>query len=265
MTNRRFVNNATSKFLRSDVEDNLLTWVKYVGADWHHKQWGNVLRCVENGEDVYRNLYGKSFYGWFAENPHESAVFDAGMIGLSAISDKPIAAAYPFGQYKSLLDIAGGVGGQLATILGAYPALKGSLLELEPVIRQAQQQYSFLQPYADRLQYVCGDFFAAVPSGYDLYFLKSIIHNWDDESATRILKNIAAAMQPASKLLLGELVINPPNQQHFSKLLDIAMLTLTGGRERSQEEYRVLLAQSGLRLTRVIPTASPYSMIEATK
>jgi hypothetical protein len=262
---QRFANNAASKFLRSDVEDNLLQWVRYVGAEWHHKQWGDILNCMKDGQDVYRHLYGKRFYEWFAEHPEESATFDAGMTGLSAISDKPIAAAFPFGKFGSVLDVAGGIGGQLATILGAYPTLKGGVLDLEPVIRQAQGKDGPLHRYADRAQFVAGSFFDSIPGGFSLYMLKSIIHNWEDESAVRILRNVANAMPPNGRALIAELVVNQPNKRHFGKLLDIAMLALTGGLERTKKEYAALLQKAGLKLVRVLPTASPYSILEAAK
>lgn len=263
LPNRYFETNRYGRTLETDKEEGLLTFVNFVGAKWHHEQWPHLKNSIENNQDLYQNLYNKSYYEWYDENPEKATVFNEGMIGLSAISDRPIAAAYNFKAHTSILDIAGGEGGQLGTILGAYPHLKGGLFELPSVINSIDN-YPQLSACKARVSLIEGDFFKSkFPDDYDIYFMKSIIHNWNDEQAIQILTHVRKAMHHKAKLLLAEAVLTTPNKYELGKLLDIGMLCMTGGLERTQAEYTALFTQANLKLTRVIATASPYSIIEA--
>jgi len=163
-----------------------------------------------------------------------------------------------------LVDIAGGQGRLLTAILEANPSLKGILFDMSHVIEGAKESDA-IKGLGSRLELTTGDFFVAVPASADAYIMKHIIHDWDDERALKILGNIMNVMQPNGRVLLVESVITPANEQDFGKLLDIEMLVSPGGKERTADEYKELFAQAGLKLTRIVPTKSPYSVIEAVK
>jgi len=161
-----------------------------------------------------------------------------------------------------VVDVGGGSGNLLGTILLANPGLRGVLFERPQVIPDAEQNLS-MAGVADRCEIVGGDFLESVPEGGDIYIVSHCIHNWDEQSCVRILENCRRAMQPGGRLLIVEAVVSPGDEPDPAKFLDLAMLVVPGGQERSEEEYRVLLEKAGLRLTRVVPTRTSASLIEA--
>ena len=204
-------------------------------------------------------------FEYFAKMPESAAVFDAAMTSISTWESKAVVAAYDFSGINTLVDVAGGHGLMIATILKANRRMRGILFDLPHVTAGAT---ALLQSggVADRCQIVSGDFFASVPEGGDAYIMKHIIHDWDDDRASQILQNCHRAMQPGGKVLIVDAVIPPGNSAHFGKLLDLEMLVLTPrGRERTQAEFRELLKRSGFRLRRVVPTETHLSVVEATR
>ena len=159
------------------------------------------------------------------------------------------------------MDVGGGHGYLLATILKANPSLRGILYETPEVTEGATARFA-AEGLADRCRVVAGDFFATVPGGADACILKSVIHDWDDAHATTILRNCRQAVGAGGRVLLAEMVIPPGNDPHVGKLLDLEMLVMVGGHERTEAEFRDLLAGAGFRLARVVPTASPTCVIE---
>jgi ubiquinone/menaquinone biosynthesis C-methylase UbiE len=192
-------------------------------------------------------------------------VFDAAMTSISTLESKAVVAAYDFSGVNTLVDVAGGHGHTIVTILKANRRMRGILFDLSHVTAGAT---ALLQRagVADRCRIVSGDFFASVPEGGDAYVMKHIIHDWDDERATQILRNCHRAMQPGGKVLIVDTVIPPGNGAHFGKLLDLEMLVLTPrGRERTQAEFGELLKRSGFRLRRVVSTETHLSVVEGVK
>jgi hypothetical protein len=254
--------NALGHGLSSDAPNSMRAWARYVGAPWHQRLWAELPRAVKSGTDLYTLEHGKRFFDHFAEAPDEAAVFDEGMTGLSALSDDPVAAAWNFGAVDWVVDVAGGLGGQLAAILSRHPKVRGVLIDQGPVIQRARHLWSAQRAeLLPRAELTTGNFFERLPEGADAYLFKSIIHDWSDDEAVTILSHCRAAMGPGSKVLLAELVLPPGQGPHFGKLLDVAMLALTGGKERTSAEYAALFQRAGLKLERVIPTASPYSLV----
>jgi len=200
-------------------------------------------------------------FEYFAKMAESAAVFDAAMTSISTLESKAVVAAYDFSGINTLVDVAGGHGLMVATILKANRRMRGILFDLPHVTAGAA---ALLQSggMADRCQIVSGDFFASVPEGGDAYIMKHIIHDWDDERAAQILRNCHRAMQPGGKVLIVDAVIPPGNRAHFGKLLDLEMLVLTPrGRERTQAEFRQLLKRSGFRLRRVVSTETHLSVV----
>ncbi|HWP42465.1 MAG TPA: methyltransferase [Blastocatellia bacterium] len=250
--------------LRSDVPNSFRSGVIFLGEEWHWRVWGNLLHSARTGGAAWIHVHGAEVFDYFAANHEESEIFNRAMTDMTTWAAPFILEAYDFSGFKSLVDVAGGHGYLLAQVLKAHPHLEGILFDVPAVIEGAGAMLE-KEGVADRVERVSGDFFASVPRGADAYMLKHIIHDWDDERSVKILSNINAAMPAHGKVLIFETVVPQGDEPHYSKLLDLEMLASTGGLERTAEEYRELLARSDLRLSRIVATRSPFSIIEAVK
>jgi hypothetical protein len=253
-----------AELLRSNVPGSLRNGIIFAGEEWHWRVWGNLLHSLKTGQSAWGQVHGAEVFDYFAAKPEQAEIFNHAMTDGSVAIAPLIVDAYDFSGIKRLTDIAGGHGYLLAQILKANPDVKGTLFDVAPVIAGASQLLEG-EGVGERVEKVSGDFFASVPEGADAYIMKHIIHDWDDERATRILRNINRAMTKGSKVLIVEVVVPEDNELHFSKLLDLEMLVSPGGVERTATEYGELLSAASLRLTRIIQTKSPYSIIEAVK
>jgi SAM-dependent methyltransferase len=207
---------------------------------------------------------GMGLFDWYAQNPDEAGFFNAAMGNLSALAAGELVRVYDFSSVRTVADIGGAHGVLLAAVLRANPAARGILFDLPHVIETAEEAIRE-QGLSERCTLVSGDFFEAVPEGADLHLLKQIIHDWDDDRATRLLQRCHRALVPNGKLLLVEMVIPPDNRPSPAQAMDLNMLVVAGGRERTENEYRQLFQAAGFRLERIIPTHSPFSVIEATR
>lgn len=253
--NKVFALTPTAEALRSDIQNSLRDVAVFWGEEWNWQVWGKILYSVRTGKSAWTQVHGEEVFDYFAKNQEAARTFDRAMTSFSSIATKAVLDAYDFSEIKTLVDIAGGHGRLLKGVLEQYPSMRGVLFDLPHVIESAQR--------SDRCEYVTGDFFVSVPTGADAYIMKHIIHDWDDDRALTILKNIRQAMNPEGRVLVVESVIADGNGQDFGKLLDIEMLVSPGGKERTAAEYEDLFKRAGLRLTRIVPTKSPYSVIEA--
>ena len=260
---RTFVNTPLSEPMRSDVPGSMRTGLRFMARPWHFAAWGNMLHSALTGETASKKTFGQEIFEWFAANPEEGELFNQAMTSMSAGAAPAIVQAYDFSDIDTLADIAGGHGYLLSQILKANPSMKGILFDLDHVIAGAGELLE-REGVADRVQTVSGDFFKEVPPA-DAYLMKHIIHDWDDQRAIMIMQSIHRAMQGNGKLLIVEMIVPEGNDPHPSKLLDLEMLTLPGGIERTEREYEQLLEKAGFRLSRTIPTASPSSIIEGVK
>lgn len=259
---RRFSLTPVGQALRSDVDGSLHGWAILIGREYVWRSWGNLEKAVRTGENSFRSLHGTSVWEWRAERPEESAIFDRAMMSLTAASNAAILDAYDFGRFGTIVDVGGGTGTLLASLLSAYPGLRGILFDqphvvagAEPVLRGAG--------VLDRCTIVPGSFFSAVPEGGDAYVLKSIVHDWEDEESIAILRACGAAMGPHAVLLVIERDLGGPNENAPAKLSDLNMLVMPGGRERSEEEYAELFERAGLRHARTTAAASGHGIFEA--
>jgi hypothetical protein len=253
-----------AELLRADVEGSLRDVAIFMGADWHWQVWGDAPYSARTGKVAWEHIHGKEVFPYFAENTEAARVFDNAMTSFSKMVSKAIVAAYDFSSIGKLADIAGGHGSLLAAILHANPHLKGLLFDVPQVIAGAQG-YVEAEGLGQAIELASGNFFESVPAGADAYMMKHIIHDWDDERALSILKNCHRAMPEDGKLLLVEMVVPEGNEPHFAKIQDLEMMLSPGGLERTEDEYRELFAAAGFELTRIIPTASPMSVIEGVK
>jgi hypothetical protein len=261
---RRFSLTPFGRPLRSDVPGSLHSWARLIGRDYVWGSWGNLAHAVRHGENSFRALHGTGLFEWRAEHPEESHLFDDAMRSLTAIANDALLAAYDFGRFGTVVDVGGGTGALLASVLEAHPGTRGVLFDqahvvvgAEPVLRAAG--------VLDRCEVVAGSFFSAVPEGGDVYLLKSIIHDWEDEESVRILSVCRAAMAPDAVLVLVEHDLGPPNEQPDAKLADLNMLVMPGGRERTDGEYAELFRLAGLRHSTTTIATTGHALIEAVR
>ncbi|PYU28222.1 MAG: methyltransferase [Acidobacteria bacterium] len=227
--------------------------------------WAQLLHGVQTGETPFLKVHGMSHFEYLEKHPEEASIFNETMTNVSSTEIPAIAATYKFSRIRTLVDLGGGHGSLLATILQANPKLKGVLFDQPSVIASAKQDRHVTKGIAERCTLEAGSFFEAVTKGADAYMMKSVLHDWDEEQCTKILANCRAAMSENGKILVIESIIVPGNKPDRGKLRDIQMLVTTGGRERTKEEFATLFRRSGFKLTRVVPTKCPLSIVEGIR
>jgi len=249
--------------LRSDAPGHARSTVRMLAGPVGMGALGDVVHSVRTGEAGVEKAFGMSLFDYLAGEPEQAAYFNEAMIGFHGMEPPAVAAAYDFSDIGVLVDVGGGTGNLLTTILNANPRMRGVLYDMPHVAAEARRAVE-AKGLAGRCDVAEGSFFDAVPDGGDAYVLSHIIHDWDEERCLRILANCRAAMRGRGRLLLVEMVIPPGNDFHLSKLTDFTMLVFTpGGQERTEGEYAELFAKAGFRLTRVVPTDSAVSVVEA--
>jgi len=257
-----FENTDLSETLQTDHPESIRAWVIFLGSPFLWKPWGELYETVMSGQPAVNRVYGNSFWSYLAAHPDDAAVFNAAMSAGSEMTVPWILQAYDFSRFERIVDVGGGHGALLRAILSEHPKARGLLYDFPAVVAGATPVQS--GAIAARCEVRGGDFFAAVPQGGDAYVLQRILHDWDDDDALKILKNCRSAIRRDGKLLVIELVLKPSSQpepgQEFN---DILMLTLVGGRERTESAFRALLREAGFSITSIIPTAGPPSIIES--
>ncbi|HEV2491379.1 MAG TPA: methyltransferase [Candidatus Acidoferrales bacterium] len=256
----KFSQTPMSAVLRSKATPSLRAWAIFLTREWGERGWERLEYCVRTGNKAMEEIYGQPIYEYFAQHPEETQIFNDAMTALSTIDSPAVAAACSFDGIRSIVDIGGGHGLLLATILARNPQMKGTLYESAQMIEGAKD--GPLRPVMDRCTLASGDMLSAVPSGADAYIMKHIIHGWPDDECQKILKACRKGVNPGGKLLVVDGVIQPGNDFSPTKYLDLIMLIFPGGRERTEKEFRELFAASGWKLNRVIPTAAPDYVIE---
>lgn len=246
--------------LRRDAPDSIRAMVLFLGDHIHASVYENMDYSLRTGQRAFDHVFGQAPFEYITSHPEDAAIFNEAMASHSAAQIPAIVDAYDYGQFGSIADIGGGHGHLLAGILRRYPGPKGILFDLPPTIEQAKVK---ALPPAGRCEYVSGSFFEEIPAA-DAYMLKHIIHDWDDEPALRILSACRRSISENGKLLVMEMILPGMNEPGFPKLLDIEMLLIPGGRERTVQEFEALFAKAGFELTGVIPTHSPVAVIEAS-
>jgi hypothetical protein len=227
----------------------------------HYHAWGDLLGSVRTGETAFDRIYGKPIFDYLGERPEQAALFDAAMTAIHGRETQTLLDAYDLSGIHVLADIGGGNGTNLIGVLRRHPRMRGLLFDLPHVVERARQNLAHAD-LSDRCQVIGGNFFDSIPVEADAYFMRHIIHDWDDEKSTLILRNIKRSMPERAKLLVVEHVLPPGNEPSFGKLLDLNMLLLPGGVERTADEFRQLYERAGLRLARIVPTQGDLSVVE---
>ncbi|MGH3769934.1 MAG: methyltransferase [Pseudonocardiaceae bacterium] len=263
LEDRRFALTAFSEMLRSGVPGSLRDRATIIGLPFYRDPWTDLYETIQTGESAFDRVHGTKLFDYLAEHHEDAAVFDTAMSSISTTLSGGIVEAYDFTHFSTVVDVGGGRGGLLAAILAANPHLQGVLFDKPAVIAGAEEVIASAQ-VADRCKMMSGDFVDSVPEGGDVYLLNNVIHNWGDDHAVQILGRCRAAMANTGCVLLAELVLPEDTAPSMAKLADLGMLIMTsGGRERTEAEYRTLFDGAGLRLTRVVPSTGLVSLLEA--
>jgi O-methyltransferase len=259
----RFSLNPAAECLQAKAPGSIRDAAIMLGQEWHWRAWGDVLHSVRTGQCAFEHVFGMELFEYFEQHPAAAAIFNDAMTSLTSQQQDAVVSSYNFSGISKIVDVGGGHGTLLASILKAHPGMSGILFDLPSVVAGARQRIQ-TDGLIGRCEVVGGDFFQSVPEGGDGYLLKQILHDWDDDHAVAILKNCRPGIGQTGKLLVVEMVIPPGNAPSMAKLLDLLMLVWThGGRERTEAEYRALFAAAGFALARNVPTPSPLSVLEA--
>jgi hypothetical protein len=263
--NGKFSNTPMSELLRSDVPGSLRALSLMYGDDDIWAAWGLILDSVRTGDAGVNKIVGMHAFDHYARHPEKAKVFDQAMVSSSSLVNRALTEAYDFSQFGRMVDVAGGYGSTLCAILKATPSLRGTLFDMPHVIQGAKARVAE-QGLEDRCEFAAGNMFEAVPAGADAYFMKHILHDWDDAACGKILAAIHAAMPLHGRLLVSEKPILPGAAGYYGKITDLVMLVHNqGGRERTEAEYRDLFARWGFKLTRIVPTVADHSLLEAAR
>lgn len=247
--------------LRKDSPFSIRSLALMLGSEWHTRAWSNIRHCLESRESAFEGVYGQNLFEYFQQHPQEEAVFNETMTSQSQKQVAAISQAYDFSNAATIIDIGGGHGLLLSQILLDNPELKGILFDQQSVIQKAP-----VLPRAEKLEgrfrTETGSFFHRVPEGADIYILKHIIHDYDDDEAAKILRNCRDAMTPKSRILVMDIVLTQTTATFLRSWTDLEMMVLLNGKERTADEFSNLFNSAGLKLNRIIPTRSEISIIE---
>jgi len=260
--NARFGLTPLSQTLITDAPGSLRWFAISELGQEHYPAWGNLMHSVKTGDIAFDNFFGRDVWAYFQQNPEDAAVFNNSMSGMTAAVNETLRSHYDFSKFKTVVDVGGGHGGLITEILKSSPNTRGILFDAPEVISGARERLA-AAGMNDRCEAISGDFFKEVPPGGDAYVMKWIIHDWDDERALRILKNCRAQMGPDGRLILVDCVVPETNEPDFSKFIDLNMLVMTGGKERTAREFEALVSAAGFKLLQVIRTNQPTCIIES--
>jgi hypothetical protein len=261
----RFALTPLGESLRSDVPGSLRAFAASVLGGGHYKAWGNLADSAHTEACAFQQVFGEDVWTYFTKtNPAEGHLFNQAMAGSSSMIVQTVLEHYEFPRIGTFVDVAGGNGSLLAAILKARPEAKGIVMDL-PFTQEEAERNLAAQGVADRCKFVAGDFFQAVPANGDLYTMKWILHDWPDDKAAAILQTIHKAMPGHAKLVIVEAVVPEGDDAMFGRMMDLNMMIMCGGKERTEVEWRALLEANGFSLSRVVPMPGPVSLIEAVR
>jgi O-methyltransferase domain/Dimerisation domain len=258
----RYALTAMGDTLRSDVPGSVRAAVVWVGEPMHYATCGDLTATVKTGSPAFDRLYGRPYFDALAGDTEAGRVWDEGMACFSSMENTPIASAYDFPHDATIVDIGGGQGGFLVEVLRTDPSLRGVLFDLAEVVEKPRELTE--AGLLDRCSLVSGSFFEALPPGGDLYVFKRVMHDWDDDTCVRLLKLCRDVIASDGRLLIVDAVIPAGDDPHPAKIVDMVMMGVLTGRERTEDEFSQLLIAAGFTLDRVIPTHSMLAIVEAT-
>lgn len=258
---RRFANTEMSALLRPGVANSQHAGAVMIG-EMCYPAFGELMYSVKTGRPGFDKHFGAPLFDYLGKHPEDGRIFDESMQSIHGPETPAMIGVYDFSGFRTIVDVGGGNGHTLIEVLRASPKARGIVFDL-PGVAERTAPLIAAAGLGDRCRAEAGSFFDAVPKGADAYILRHIIHDWDDEKSVRILGRCREAMAPGGRVLVVESVIPPGDAMHPGKWLDVIMLSVPAGRERTKAEYEALFAKAGLRLERIVPTPSPVSVVEA--
>ncbi len=262
---RQFRITPLAATLQSDVPNSVRALAISTLGEERYQAWGDLMHSVRTGEIAFNHVFGMGLWEYQTQHPEQAKIFDKSMANIIAADNAAVLASYPFSTFDTVVDVGGGNGSFIISILRANPQMKGVLFDLPHVANQARKRIADAG-LAGRCEVIGGDIFASVPEGRIVYVLSHIIHDWDDDRAVAILKSCHRAMRDKSKLLIVERILPERVEQSVALqqtlMLDLSMMVTTGGRERTESEYRALLDAAGFQVRKVVPTQSVMSVVE---
>lgn len=260
---RTFANTDLSNYLRSNVPGSLRSMGRFRGTDFVYLSFGEILHSIRTGEPGRAKVLGMDGWEYLERNPGTARIFDDAMTDISAIAAPSIASAYDFSKWESLMDVGGGNGVLLAAILRAHRSLRGVLADQQHVLKRARERGFLSESLEKRSSMEPCDLFRNIPKGCRAYLMKSVVHDWNDDDARKILTQVRRSVPKNGALLLVEFNVPEDNSPSRSKFVDVTMMLLTGGRERTISEFSALLSSAGFRLNEVVKTSSEFNVMEA--
>jgi hypothetical protein len=260
--NKEFSLTPLGVCLTGDAPGSTRNYARWIGQRGQWGSWGNLLHSIKSGESALGFTYGTDAWTYRMQHPDEQAVFDSAMTGNSRTEAQAVLDAYDFCRFGCVVDVGGGQGLLLKTILLACPGSRGILFDQPQVITSADPALTSPE-LGQRCQLVAGSFFESVPTGGDVYIMKVILHDWDDRTSIEILRACRRAMSATATLVVVERVIGPPNEMPDGKFSDLNMMVQYAAMERTDQEFDNILKNSGFKMTEIIPTRSPHSIIVA--
>ena len=262
-SNHQFSLTPLSQIMVSDASNSVHAYLDMLADKPPWESVKNMLHTIKTGEPSFEYLHGEKFFDYMSNHPESNARFNAGMSCFSSPDDLNIVNAYDFGNNNTIVDVGGGKGNFLASILSKHVNTKGILYDQAEIVKEPVDIIRANTP--ERCEIMSGNFFESVPTGGDIYALKLILHDWNDEQVVKILQNCRTALPSHGKILVIEGIMLDGNQPDPHKQLDISMMLVFGGRERTQKEFDFLFKQADLNIHQIIPTPSRLSIIEAGK
>lgn len=252
---RVFANTPMSECLRRNAQGSQWAWIRIALCSDAPilDGWRGLLQALQNGQPGFDQLRGQNAWEYLQGDAQMATIFNQAMRDLSASITPAVTASYDWSQFGTIGDIAGGIGTQLLSILESHPSCRGILFDQPQVITEA--------PPHSRMERIGGDLFVDIPVSADAYLLRWVLHDWSDEKAVAILENVRKAAKPDSRVLLVESVIPDTPEFDMGKWMDMNMLVMAGGRERTAAEFGELYDQAGFNLEEITPTPSPLSII----
>ncbi len=259
----RFGLTPTGSLLRADHPAGLRDWARFAGAPWMATIWNRADESLRTGRSATEATMGGEFFDFLAGDAEAESLFDAAMAAGSGLQSELLARSYDFAGHRRICDVGGGTGTTLVTVLDGAPLARGVLFERPSVVERAR---GLLESQTTRVELVAGDMFESVPDGCDLYLLLAIVHDWDDEPATRVLRHVADRLGPDGRALVVEALAPDRPEADFSFMSDVLMLVLTGsGRERTLTQFHALFAAAGLQVTRDVVLPNLFHAFELAR
>lgn len=259
---KRFSLTPMGEALRTGAPGSARATILTLASGWMVGGFGELLHSVQTGKPGLEKHLGMPIFDWLAGHAQEASMFSETMVGFHGAEPPAVAEAYDFAGAKTIVDVGGATGNLLSAVLAKNPGARGVLYDLPHVVRDAPALIQS-RGLAERVTIESGSFFDSVPAGGDVYMLSHVIHDWSEAQCLTILGNVRRAMKPDGRVLLIEMVLPEGNTPHPGKMLDMMMLVGPGGRERTEAEYAELLGKAGMKLSRVVPTASAVGVVEA--